>query len=546
MAHQAGIYAGAAVGIVALLGIGAAILYHKHQQDLKDMAAREQVVQERMQHVVDMNLPPLYVNHELDPVCIYEHELPPDAVPPVQPILVHSTSDEHIIPSEDDPLASSPTIRPPLPRELSSFRFPSSSSSTNHPERQVGDEATSPPRALSSTADLVDAAQETLHSPALHGLTMQIANMPSPPAPAAFLSPPLDAAAASPRIISEEMLNLARLPAPPSYHVPNLVIDRSPLHHPHSHHQHSHSVSDASQFAGPSRVRDDYFGAVRIRSHTFSHPAPQQQHRHHHPQRHTQEAQEDLPPTPRYSLEFPSHVPHQRHLEQYRRARAQHAMGAPTCPSSPMVSQSTFENSTPARPQAFMMQERSYSQPYNPTWSVSNSSLEDGLGPRRQQQQQQQHQRRPGTPRSRASTIGESSKLLMQRMQVLWKKTNGSASTLNSPCVSGQNSLNASTIQLDDRQGDGSCIMGSGMEQDFTAVEFGQSSLEEAAVAVAVAVAVVDAETAVASLDSSDSVGGHEIVPGFEDQPLHPNSLPSPDALPTLPLHTMSIPLVVS
>ncbi|KAF9559324.1 hypothetical protein EC968_006650 [Mortierella alpina] len=535
MADQAGMYAGAAVGIIALLGIGAAILYRKHQQDLKDMAAREQVVQERMQHVVDMNLPPFYVDHELDPVCIYEHELPLDAIPPVQPILVHSPSDEHIIPPEDDPLASSPTVRPPLPRELSSsFRFPSSSSSTNNLEQQVGNEAVSPSSATSPTADHVDAAQETLHSPTL---SVQVANMPTPPAPAALLSPALEAAAGSPRLINEEMLNLARLPAPPSYHVPNRVIDRSPHHHPHSHHQHSYSASDASQLTGPSRIRDDYFGAVRIRSHTFSHPPPQQQQQQQ--QRTRQDQEEDLPPTPRYSLEFPSHVPHQRHLEQYRRARAQHARGAPTCPSSPMVPQSVFDSDASAGPQAFRMQERSYSQPYDPTWSMSNSSLEDGLGPRRQQQQ-----RRPGTPRSRASTIGESSKLLMQRMQVLWKKTNGSASTLNSPYVSGQNSLNASTIHVDDRQGDGSSIVGLGMDQDLSAVERAQNHPEEDTTAAAAA--VVEEVPAVATFDSDDFVDGHGTMPDLEDQALQPTTLPPTDPIPTLPLHAMSLPLAVS
>ncbi|KAF9282616.1 hypothetical protein BGZ68_005860 [Mortierella alpina] len=532
MADQAGIYAGAAVGVIALLGIGAAILYRKHQQDLKDMAAREQVVQERMQHVMDMNLPPFYVDHELDPVCIYEHELPLDAIPPVQPILVHSTSDEHIIPPEDDPLASSPTIRPPLPQELSSFRFPSSSLFTDSTE-QVGGEATSLSRDLSPAADHADAAQETLHSPALQGLTMPIANLPTPPAPAALLSPPQEANAVSPRIINEEMLSLARLPAPPSYHVPNLVIDRSPHHHPHSHHQHSHSASEASQLAGSSRFRDDYFGAVRIRSHTLSHPPPQQQQQEQH-QRRTQDDQEgNLPPTPRYSLEFPSHVPHQRHLEQYRRAREQHAMRAPTCPSSPMISQSALDNGAPSGPQAFMMQERSYSQPYDSTWSMSSSSLEEGLGQRRQQ-------RRPGTPRSRASTIGESSKLLMQRMQVLWKKTNGSASTLNSPYASGQNSLNASTIHVDDRQGDGSCITGLGIDQDSSAAELVHNRLEE------VPVVVVDDEPAVVSLDPNDLVDGHGAVPEIGNQALHPTSQPLSDAIPSLPLHTLSIPLAVS
>src|SRR5690554_3699527 len=60
----------------------------------------------------DMAMPPVYDDHQLDPVCIYEHELPPDVLPTVQPILVHSASDDHHdIPPEEDPLASSSPSR---------------------------------------------------------------------------------------------------------------------------------------------------------------------------------------------------------------------------------------------------------------------------------------------------------------------------------------------------------------------------------------------------------------------------------------------------
>jgi len=55
MAQQAGIYAATAVGVIALLAVGAGILYRKHSQDKMEQMAREQVIQERMQHVAGMS-----------------------------------------------------------------------------------------------------------------------------------------------------------------------------------------------------------------------------------------------------------------------------------------------------------------------------------------------------------------------------------------------------------------------------------------------------------------------------------------------------------
>ncbi|KAG0207252.1 hypothetical protein BGX28_001471 [Mortierella sp. GBA30] len=519
MADQAGTYAGIAVGTVGLLAIGGVILYRKHQQDLRDLAANEQAIQERLQHVVDMNLPPFYVDHELDPVCIYEHELPPDAVPPVQPILVHSTSEEHIIPLEDDPLAPSTAVRPAFQREFSSFRFPSSSSSNNNIGRSA-DEHHSFPSLSSTIANGEITNEEASLAPAQQSHAVEVLTLPTAPDAATISSSPVltSPIATSPRLINEEMLSLARLPAPPSYHVPNRVIDRSPVHH----HHHSHSVSDISHWTDSSRHQDDYFGNVRIRSHTFSHPSPQ-----HVPRHHQRDGQEDLPPTPRYSLEFPSHVPHQHHLEQYRRARELHVMRSSSS-SSPVISQTGSEGRMQG-PQAILMHERSYSQPYNMPWFTYSANFEDGLG------QGQRRQGRPGV-RARASTIGESSKLLMQRMQSLWRKTNGSTSNMPSPNVSGQNSLNASTIHVDDAQRDVPGVVGLGLDDQDRDTE---QEVEDGAVAVDHVdanvlevserhISVLETSSEAASQDMSEAVQQTELTG------------------PSLTMLSISIPLAVS
>jgi hypothetical protein len=120
-------YFGIAIACLTLLGVCGGILYSKYRQDMRAKVAQEQQIQERLQQVADLNLPPFYVDHELDPVCIYEHELPPDVLPPEQPIFVHSAfSDEGmLIPPEDDPLFAQ--------GNGSTARSPESPSANNQP-----------------------------------------------------------------------------------------------------------------------------------------------------------------------------------------------------------------------------------------------------------------------------------------------------------------------------------------------------------------------------------------------------------------------------
>ncbi|KAG0286039.1 hypothetical protein BGZ96_009801 [Linnemannia gamsii] len=317
-----GMYIGIAIGCIALLGVSSGIIYHKYHQDKQVKVNFEQQAQERLQQVADMNLPPFYIDHELDPVCIYEHELPPDVLPSVQPILVHSTSDEAMqIPPEEDPFFAHSS----LPNNSNNQQFASA--------------------ALISSATTVNSSGAPTEG------YFDLTNMPTLPPPAAAVSSPHTTTPSStfaassfptPRPINQEMLDLARVRAPPSYDIPNLVVDRSPLYHPSTHlfsppspSPHFTPYSEGSLHHQHQPGQDDYFGHVRLRAHTFSHPSSlqspnqsflqqlQQQvgHDRTNQQQSQGEEEEDLPATPRYSLEFSSDIPHEHHLEHHQRSR---------------------------------------------------------------------------------------------------------------------------------------------------------------------------------------------------------------------------------
>ncbi|KAF9134485.1 hypothetical protein BGW39_006945 [Mortierella sp. 14UC] len=362
-------YFGIAVGCIALLGICGGIIYRKYRQDVKVKLAVEQEIQDRLQHVVDLNLPPFYIDHELDPVCIYEHELPPDVLPPVQPIFVHSASDDSmLIPPEDDPLVAHSTAT-----------APSIASTTNDHLAMLF----SPAIAVNN----VETGREgsTLNAAQTQDGYFAPVNTPTPPLQAAFFSPvmrcpttPSSVLSSSiptvARSINQEMIVLARVRAPPSYDVPN----------------------------------GDYFGHVRIRAHTFSHSSSssptqaflqqlQQQHFHYQQERADEET---LPETPRYSLEFPADVPHEHHLKQHQRSRTHY-------------DNSSGSNSM-TRPRLIRWQEAIPSSPllmFEQTTTTSSS-------------------RRGARPvlRARASTLGESSKALMQRMHSLLRHSTSARS----------------------------------------------------------------------------------------------------------------------
>ncbi|KAG0067954.1 hypothetical protein BGZ92_004985 [Podila epicladia] len=408
---EVGIYVAIAVGSSALLGVCVGILYHKHQQDLKELWQQEQIIRDRFQLVAENNLPPFYIDHTLDPVAIYEHELPPDVVPVAEPILVQSTS-EDVIPPEEDPLVSSPSVT----RGLSNSRLPS----LNQTSESNTATTTQAPQETLSPVSL--ARQDSLSVEPIEGLTLQAFGPSSSTTSLTLPTSPEAAMMAAPMspntpITHEELMTLAQLPPPPSYDVPNRIVDQSPMM----------ELSTFPERALTPSAPNDYF-TQRARSHTFSHPssAPHHRHLYHRHQHHHSESQvrpqqqeASLPATPRYSLEFPSHIPHELHLQQYQQARASSFMTASSS-SSTAFSTPRLDASSP-----HMLQSRSFSQPgsgyYHPSAAASNETLALGGSSRRARQT-------PAGARGRSSTIGESSKLLIQRMQSLWRKTSGGSS----------------------------------------------------------------------------------------------------------------------
>ncbi|KAF9313612.1 hypothetical protein BG003_005023 [Podila horticola] len=397
-----GMYVAISVGSSVLLGVCVGILYRKHQQDLKELRQQERIVLDRFQLVAENNLPPFYIDHELDPVAIYEHELPPDVIPASEPILVQSSSEDVILP-EEDPLVSSP----PFTRGLSIPQMPSlNRASDSNPATNTS----APQETLSPVSS---PRQDSLSVP-IEGLTLQSAGLSSSTTSFTLPTSPEPAMVGSPispntPITHEELMTLAQLPPPPSYDVPNRIVDQSPM-----------MELSSFNFGSPlTPSSNDYF-THRARSHTFSHPSSArrhnyQQHQHHHSESHVRQQEEaNLPATPRYSLEFPSHIPHELHLQQHQQARASSFVTSST-------SSTAFSTPRPDTQSPHMLQSRSFSQPgYYQLPSAAASSESLGYGRRARQI--------PGT-RGRSSTIGESSKLLIQRMQSLWRKTSGGSSS---------------------------------------------------------------------------------------------------------------------
>ncbi|KAF9347596.1 hypothetical protein BGX26_000941 [Mortierella sp. AD094] len=418
---SAGAIVGIVIGSIVVVAACGGILYYYRDHIISEFSSptQQETQEQRQQVVVDQTVPPDYVDHELDPVCVYEHELHPDVVAPVQPILVHSPSADFIIPPEEDPLiASTPSLR----GGASFMTFPEASST-------LSASTTSPPYQHDEQQKQQQQRMQMLQNiPPPTPTSVNTASLSTPP----IMGSPLSITS-SPRFINQSMLNMARLASPPSYDVPNRVIARSPLAHPHSHHHHSRSASDACQFmlspTSTQRAPQDYFGQVRTRSHTFSHPEPYQSpattvtsatppppHHHHH--------QGETPDTPRYSLEFPSNVPHEHHLEEHQRARVQYAQWEAS------LYRRDDERQDQQDSHYIQMQDQPFSQIYSPALSTSSSFTPNTRNAvfrsgSPSSSIQGRGRASPGA-RPRASTIGESSKLLIQRMQTLWRKTSQS------------------------------------------------------------------------------------------------------------------------
>ncbi|KAF9997404.1 hypothetical protein BGZ80_009475 [Entomortierella chlamydospora] len=402
---------GIVLGSVFIVVACGAVLYYFWDHIISEFSQTQQQAQEQMRQVVDQTVPPDYNRHELDPVCVFEHELHPYVVAGAQPILVHSSSADFIIPPEEDPLVIASTPRAsfmPFPEPTSTFSADVQENTNNIPASIATPAAAAAAATATATATGDSNASEIQESQSPES---QISITPNPSTPTSGLS------TGPPRFVNQSMLNMAHLASPPSYDVPNRVVAVSPLSIPHSRHHHSRSASDVPQFmpspANTLGMQQSYYGQVRTRSHTISHPEPYQPPT----TTVTSATQEETPDTPRYSLEFPSNVPHERHLEEHQRARAQYEQWE------------LFHR----QEHSILMQGQPFSQFYSPSVSTTSSFTPNtrdavfGSGSPSSSSSILGRGRANSGGRPRASTIGESSKLLIQRMQALLRRTSQSA-----------------------------------------------------------------------------------------------------------------------
>ncbi|KAF9170996.1 hypothetical protein BGX20_008253 [Mortierella sp. AD010] len=402
---------GIVIGSVFIVVACGAVLYYFWDHIISEFSQTQQQAQEQMRQVVDQTVPPDYNRHELDPVCVFEHELHPYVAAGAQPILIRSSSADFIIPPEEDPLVITSTPRTsfmPFPEPTSTFSADVQENTNNIPASI----ATPPPAATTAvatataTGDSNASGTQESQSPESQ---VSITPNPSTPTPGPSTGPP--------RFVNQSMLNMAHLTSPPSYDVPNRIVAVSPLSITHSRHHHSRSASDVPQFmpspANTPGMQQSYYGQVRTRSHTISHPEPYQP-----PTTSITSAnQGETADIPRYSLEFPSSIPHERHLEEHQRARAQYQQW----------------ESFHRQEHSIQMQSQPFSQFYSPSVSTTSSFTPNtrdavfGSGSPSSSSSILGRGRSNTRGRRRASTIGESSKLLIQRMQALWRRTSQSA-----------------------------------------------------------------------------------------------------------------------
>ncbi|KAG0244194.1 hypothetical protein BGW41_000181 [Actinomortierella wolfii] len=225
-------------GLGLLVVIAGSILFYQHRRDIKRLRASQAEAEARAAHAAANDLPPEYIDHVHDPVCIYEHELPPEAAALARPILVHSMSQDQLVSlPNQDPLsvtsASNGTSGAigPRPETVSPQVSPLSPAE--------GQDEISLHHTPSNASLASGAIHETIPSPTISALRQQ--GGPSTPVDLgtvsnpSLLSLPLSTISTSyTRSDLELELELADLPPPPSYDTPNRTVEVSPLPMPAS------------------------------------------------------------------------------------------------------------------------------------------------------------------------------------------------------------------------------------------------------------------------------------------------------------------------
>ncbi|KAG0019556.1 hypothetical protein BGZ82_000118 [Podila clonocystis] len=325
MSKEVAIYVSAFLGMTGIMAVFALMIYRKNQRQLQQNLAHIQIIHDRRQQAIDLNLPPFYVDHVRDPVVHV-------AAPTLGTVMVESGNGQIYSPS--------------------SSQTPSPSSSPA---------STSGPFAIVAT-DLEPnlGGRESILPPLTRPrVTFSSASRSSSSAAITIATSPTSASLVS--VVHEET-DLSDLPPPPSYDVPNIVVERSPTLEPSPTSgptvpalslalgsnasalslSLSPSLAATSTSIASTLERDEVSispsfgntnsGIVLEQEHIRQTP-PSGQHQH---LRHSSDDGSAFE-TPRYSAEFDPSVPHEVHLQHYRRARA--LSDASTRPSLASITQ---------------------------------------------------------------------------------------------------------------------------------------------------------------------------------------------------------------
>ncbi|KAF9385887.1 hypothetical protein CPB97_004334 [Podila verticillata] len=312
MSKEVAIYVSAFIGMTGVMGMFALMIYRKHQRQLQQNLAYIQAIHDRRQQAIDLNLPPFYVDHVRDPVV---HDLAPS----LEAVIVEAGNGQIHNPSTT---SSSPSSSP------TSTSRPFTIVATDLESNSGGRESILPPL----TRPRIVALSSATSSSAASALATAQTSSPS-------LAP----------VVPEE-IDLSDLPPPPSYDVPNIVVERSLTLEPSpltsgsvpalslalgsnasaqslslSPALAATSASIASTMERSEASVSSSLSIINNSHNSETEPIQGQNSPSNQPDPHLQQRQPSDAiafETPRYSAEFDPSVPHEVHLQQYRRARA--------------------------------------------------------------------------------------------------------------------------------------------------------------------------------------------------------------------------------
>ncbi|KAF8949490.1 hypothetical protein BGZ47_000031 [Haplosporangium gracile] len=343
MSVQVAIYVSAFLGMTVLMGLFAGLIYRRHRMMVNQHRAYERMAQERIQHAQDENLPPFYIDHVRDRACVFEGELPPDnnflrtlevvIVRPRRQESMQDFIDAGIVPpgagNAETSTGTGTGTGSGLGTEDQSEA--TSSSPRSHHRRNPSSTLGLPDLIISGVPHLGTPVVESgVIRPTPAALRRPMRAMTSNNAPsalaAAVLLPSVPILAVTIRDdntnndVGDGQESTHTLPPPPSYDIththvtasfaeidsnihpasaPSAPADYFTHHHPHGHHHHhNHSHTHTQQHNNQTSTP---LSAIEYQQNPSSTPTIE---------------------TPRYSDEFPSHIPHEQHLDGYQRARA--------------------------------------------------------------------------------------------------------------------------------------------------------------------------------------------------------------------------------